>query len=181
MRGNDVALAALALLAACGGDRQRPEPEAAWSPGGTRSVVRTTSLEAGQSVPNPAVRNPYADDPRTIAEGRRLYESFNCAGCHGSAGGGGIGPPFADDVWIYGSEPENIFQAVTQGRPNGMPVYGEKIPEESLWQIVAYVRSLRPPDAGGGAAGAGPLGDGATGRVTRGATTAGAAGGGVPK
>jgi len=36
------------------------------------------------------------------------------------------------------------------GRPNGMPAFRGRIPEEQAWQIVAYVRSLSglvPSDA----------------------------------
>jgi len=136
----------LAALTALGCREGEPSPVVRWSPGGTGGVVRTSSIEAGPATPNPVVRNPYDEDARAIADGKLLYEGFNCAGCHGAAGGGGIGPPFADRDWIYGSEPENIFQSVAQGRPNGMPSFGGKIPEEVLWRIVAYVRSLSPPD-----------------------------------
>lgn len=61
--------------------------------------------------------------------------------CH-FHGGGGIGPPLMDDLWIYGSEPENIFATIVQSRPNGMPSFGGKIPEFQVWQLAAYVRSL---------------------------------------
>src|SRR5690606_19958893 len=66
---------------------------------------------------------------------------YNCAGCHFN-GGGGMGPPLMDDEWIYGSSPAHIFATIVEGRPNGMPTYGGKIPEHQVWQIVAYVRTL---------------------------------------
>jgi cytochrome c oxidase cbb3-type subunit 3 len=47
-----------------------------------------------------------------------------------------------DDKWLYGSEPENIFETIVQGRPNGMPAFGNKIVSDQVWQIVAYVRSM---------------------------------------
>jgi len=47
-----------------------------------------------------------------------------------------------DDKWIYGSEPQQIFATVVQGRPNGMPSFHGKINDYQLWQIVAYVRSM---------------------------------------
>jgi cytochrome c oxidase cbb3-type subunit 3 len=47
-----------------------------------------------------------------------------------------------DDEWIYGSAPENIFQTIVQGRPNGMPSFGGKIPVDQIWQLVSYVRSM---------------------------------------
>jgi cytochrome c oxidase cbb3-type subunit 3 len=47
-----------------------------------------------------------------------------------------------DNVWIYGSEPANVFATIVQGRPNGMPAFGHRIPEKEVWELVAYVRSL---------------------------------------
>jgi cytochrome c oxidase cbb3-type subunit 3 len=83
----------------------------------------------------------YDDNAFALAQGKRLFEWFNCSGCH-SQGGGGMGPALMDDVWIYGSEPQTIFQTIVHGRPNGMPSFGKRIPEEQVWQLVAYVRSM---------------------------------------
>src|SRR5438132_3821690 len=76
-----------------------------------------------------------------VAEGKRLYERFNCVGCH-AHGGGGIGPPLMDGEWIHGGEPATIFTIIVEGSPNGMPSFRGKIPDMQLWQLVAYVRSL---------------------------------------
>jgi cytochrome c oxidase cbb3-type subunit 3 len=82
-----------------------------------------------------------------INEGKRLYSWFNCVGCHAN-GGGGMGPPLIDATWIYGSTPANIYSSIMEGRPNGMPAFYGKIPEQEAWKIVAYVRSLGGLDAG---------------------------------
>jgi cytochrome c oxidase cbb3-type subunit 3 len=47
-----------------------------------------------------------------------------------------------DAKWLYGSEPEQIFETIVQGRPNGMPAFGNKIVADQVWQLVAYVRSM---------------------------------------
>ena len=47
-----------------------------------------------------------------------------------------------DTDWIYGSRPENIYETIAEGRPNGMPSYGRKIVPDQIWQITAYVRSM---------------------------------------
>ena len=98
-------------------------------------------LQPGSAVPASAVKHPYEENAYAISEGKRLYEWFNCVGCH-FHGGGGIGPPLMDDQWIYGSEPENIFATIVQGRPNGMPSFRGKMPDYQVWQLAAYVRSL---------------------------------------
>jgi cytochrome c oxidase cbb3-type subunit III len=47
-----------------------------------------------------------------------------------------------DEKWIYGSAPEQIYNTIAQGRPNGMPSFAGKIPTSQVWMLVAYVRSL---------------------------------------
>ena len=39
-------------------------------------------------------------------------------------------------------EPEQVFATIVEGRPNGMPSFGGKIPDYQVWQLVAYVRSM---------------------------------------
>ena len=85
--------------------------------------------------------NPYQGNAFAISEGKRLYNWFNCSGCH-FQGGGGIGPALMDDEWIYGKEPAQIYDTILRGRPNGMPSWAGKIPEYQIWQIVEYVQSL---------------------------------------
>ena len=87
------------------------------------------------------VKNTYEENAYAVSQGQQLYEQYNCVGCH-FHGGGGIGPPLMDDKWVYGSEPQNVFQTIVEGRPNGMPSFRGKIPDTQVWQIVAYVRSM---------------------------------------
>ena len=49
--------------------------------------------------------------------------------------------------WIYGSQPEQIFSTIVEGRPNGMPSFHGKLPDYQIWQLAAYVRSLERPSA----------------------------------
>jgi cytochrome c oxidase cbb3-type subunit III len=83
----------------------------------------------------------YESNAYAISQGQRYYRWFNCSGCHAN-GGGGMGPALMDADWRYGGRIEEIYQTIEHGRPNGMPAFGEKIPEEQIWQIAAYVRSM---------------------------------------
>jgi cytochrome c oxidase cbb3-type subunit 3 len=56
-----------------------------------------------------------------------------------------MGPPLMDGSWIYGGRLEQIHQTLVEGRPNGMPAWGGKIPDPQLWQLAAYVRSMSLP------------------------------------
>ena len=91
----------------------------------------------------------YDANAYAIAEGKRLFTWFNCVGCH-APGGDGVGPPLTDGEWIHGRAPATIFTVILEGDPNGMPSFRGKIPDDQIWQLVAYVRSLSglvPPDA----------------------------------
>lgn len=83
----------------------------------------------------------YDESAYAIAEGKRLFVWFNCVGCH-AMGGGGMGPPLMDDEWRYGAEPEAIFTTIMDGRPNGMPSFRARLPDQYAWRLVAYVRSM---------------------------------------
>jgi len=132
---------AVVLASACGREEAKPAPATTWL-AEPIAAVRVSELAAGASNPAPPIENPYANDPGAMAQGRQLFMSFNCAGCHGASGGGGIGPPLADEQWIYGGSDANIYATVVQGRPNGMPAFGPSLQGESVWKLAAYVRSL---------------------------------------
>ena len=106
-------------------------------------------LQAGNPSPTPGMVNEYENNAYALSEGKRMFESMNCTGCH-AHGGGSIGPALMDAKWIYGSQPDQIFSTIVEGRPNGMPAFHGKIPDYQVWQIAAYVRSLSgkaPKDA----------------------------------
>src|SRR4051812_9711794 len=131
----------LVLLAACNREnRNLDAPAVETGPHG---------VTLSQLYPGPvAAATP--DDPRAIAyegnathiaNGQRYYKWFNCSGCHFN-GGGGIGPPLMDEKWRYGGRIDQIFASIQQGRPDGMPTLRDKIPEQQIWEIAAYVRTL---------------------------------------
>ena len=90
--------------------------------------------------------NPYATDAVALQDGRRLFDWYNCSGCHGGHAGGGMGPSLRDETWIYGNRDDQIFDSIAQGRSKGMPAWGTKIPEDQIWQLVAYIKSMRTPE-----------------------------------
>jgi cytochrome c oxidase cbb3-type subunit 3 len=94
----------------------------------------------------PRRENPYQQDRGAMAEGRTLFVRMNCSGCHGGRAGGGMGPSLRDADWLYGSTDAQIFSSIAEGRAHGMPSWGTKLPEDQVWKIVAYIKSLRTPD-----------------------------------
>lgn len=99
----------------------------------------------GAENPPQLPANPYASDRVALVEGRRLFVDMNCSGCHGDHGGGGMGPSLRDETWLFGSEPARIFSSIAEGRGKGMPSWGAKLPENQIWQLATYVKSMRTP------------------------------------
>ena len=136
-----IAVAAGCLaLASCqtGKENLRPAPArlAVYS-----DAARESQIQPGGALTEPNVSNPDYGSAFAISEGQRLFDWYNCSGCH-AHGGGGIGPPLIKTQWIYGGEPANIFDTIVKGRPNGMPSWGGRIPQYQIWELVAFVRSL---------------------------------------
>lgn len=127
------------VIPSCGREKAaRSAPDAT-------AFVRTSDLRAGAVSADTAGQLPFVDkaaEADALRDGSRLFAAMNCVGCHGAKGGGGIGPPLSDNRWIYGRPIENIVQTVLQGRPNGMPSYGGKLPPHEVRKIAFFVQSL---------------------------------------
>jgi cytochrome c oxidase cbb3-type subunit 3 len=136
------AAAAGALLGLCACNRENRDLDASPAETGP-GAVRVSSLVPGGAAPTPVDprAREYQGNAQHISNGARYYRWFNCAGCH-FHGGGGIGPPLMDSKWRYGGRIEQIYASIRDGRPNGMPSFGDKVPAQQIWEIAAYVRSL---------------------------------------
>ena len=110
------------------------------------------TVPAGESPDTilPGGSMPAALDPRAklydnnapaISQGQQLYMAMNCVGCH-FHGGGGMGPPLMDDQWRYGGRLDQIAASIAEGRPNGMPAWRDKLTDDQIWKLAAYVRSM---------------------------------------
>ena len=109
----------------------------------SNTIAPLGGVAGGQPAPAAAeTPNPLAGDPTAVAEGRKLFMSMNCAGCHGYDAKGGMGPNLTDTYWRYGGTPEAIYETIRNGRPKGMPAWGLALPPQRIWQLVAYIQSL---------------------------------------
>jgi cytochrome c oxidase cbb3-type subunit 3 len=139
--------AAVFAVISCKREARQFETTPANAQASTQNVVVTDLYAGGNPATNPAStargieKNPYEQNAYALSQGKTLFSMYNCVGCH-AHGGGGMGPPLKDEKWIYGSEPDQIYATIVQGRPNGMPSFRGKIPNNQVWQLVAYVRSL---------------------------------------
>jgi mono/diheme cytochrome c family protein len=86
--------------------------------------------------------NPFRGDRGKIKDGAALFVSYNCMDCHGADGSGAMGPSLADNRFHFGGTDGEVFQSIFEGRPDGMPAWGGRIPDDQIWRLVAYVQSL---------------------------------------
>ena len=119
------------------------------SPGAKQLMgVHVGETEIPHTAEPEKLQNPYENDSRAVAQGEMLFSAMNCIGCHAPEGGGGMGPPLSDNIWIYGSNPGQVYLSIVQGRPNGMPAFSKALPPDAIWQLVSYVRSLSTDSPG---------------------------------
>ncbi len=121
-----------------------------WSIGALVILVSFVCLlppRAGYPADQPKLLNPFAGDPEAVKEGRRLFMSNGCSGCHGLGGGGGMGKPILDDEWNFGSDDETLYKLIKGQIPQQtMPKTFAALPDEQVWKLLAYVRSLYKGD-----------------------------------
>jgi mono/diheme cytochrome c family protein len=135
---------------------------------GARIATTTTAApaarpsRAGQDVAtgSPAtLKNPVRASPASIAAGKQYFDG-NCSACHGDRAQGAVKagmtisiideqkgrqpPDFTDDQWDHGSSDGEIFTVIKRGLPPTMMAgFDGGIPDQDIWNIVNYLRSLR--------------------------------------
>ena len=96
-----------------------------------------------------AMKNPVASKPENINLGAALYKK-NCASCHGKVGlGDGVKArtlatfpgDFSGAEYQNQSDGDHFYKTKT-GRGD-MPAYSGKIPDEDIWNLVNYMRTLK--------------------------------------
>jgi cytochrome c oxidase cbb3-type subunit 3 len=136
-----LAVASAIVFSACEGTRGTAAPNSAPPP-----MQTAVGPIPGPGDKRPDPPNPYAGDRTALAEGRLLFNRFNCAGCHGDHGGGGMGPSLRDVDWLYGASDAQIFNSIAVGRAHGMPAWGTKLNDDQIWKLAAYIRTFRTRD-----------------------------------
>ena len=83
-------------------------------------------------------------DGGVAGSGATLFAD-NCAACHGNAGQGDReqgAPNLADAIWLYGGDKDAVEESITNARFGVMPAWGQRLSEEDVRAVSAYVHSL---------------------------------------
>ncbi|MDO6384709.1 MULTISPECIES: cytochrome-c oxidase, cbb3-type subunit III [unclassified Uliginosibacterium] len=90
-----------------------------------------------------------AHDSLRAQRGKDAFMS-NCVACHGPEGKGNAAlgaPNLTDRVWLWGSSEATIIETVSKGRTNQMPAFKERLGDEKVHLLAAYVLSLSKSQA----------------------------------
>ena len=120
----------------------------------TLSAIFALPIAAPGEVGGPL--NPLSADRPTRAAGQQLYAN-HCAVCHGASGQGdgslaaGLTPRPGDltQHMLPGKHTDGqVFLWIKGGFPNSaMPAWGDRLADQQIWQIIAYLRSFAQPPA----------------------------------
>jgi putative heme-binding domain-containing protein len=86
------------------------------------------------------LKNPVAGQADAIAAGKKLYLE-SCSGCHGPTAEGGRGPNLAQGEQVRSATNRHLLSVIKDGvKGSEMPPF--PLPDEKVWQIIAYLRNL---------------------------------------
>ena len=103
-------------------------------------------------------KNPVAPTAASVAAGKRAYDA-HCAACHGPLAQGAVKagmtisiieeqrgkqpPDLTDSQFDHGSTDGEVFTVIKRGLPPTMMAgFDGRIPDEDIWNIVNYLRTL---------------------------------------
>jgi mono/diheme cytochrome c family protein len=123
------------------------------TPPGKLETTTITFAKHHFFIGNKKQRNPLADAPTTLADGKEAFSHY-CVACHGMDGQN-TGVPFADHISPpIPSLASSEVQSYTDGQlkwildngisPSGMPGSKGTLSDDELWSIVVYLRHLPP-------------------------------------
>jgi mono/diheme cytochrome c family protein len=112
-------------------------------------ATNPTPKTAYHPVPVTAARqpNPVKPTPESIEGGKKIY-SYDCALCHGATGDGKTDvakdmkiPDLTDPATLKDRTDGEIFYILKNGHGD-MPLEGDRVKPDQLWDLVNYARSL---------------------------------------
>ena len=139
--------------------------EAAPAAGGASADEGGNPQQTAEKAEKGSLKNPNSD-PKAVGEaGHKIYMSAGCNGCHGGTGGGGMGPPLTNPIWVYGKDDDTLFRLIALGsdglKAQGyarkgsenvvgpMPPHGGIVKSNGdMWKIISWIRTINPSSAG---------------------------------
>lgn len=83
-------------------------------------------------------------DAALAKKGDKIFHTY-CFTCHGSDGKGNTmfgAPNLTNEIWLYGNSKRQIIRTITGGRNGQMPSFKDKLGEDKVHILAAYIKSL---------------------------------------
>ncbi len=120
-------------------------------------ITKKRFAEIGELQPDAATLVEYLNKPNWLKVGKMVFK-IHCVSCHGRNGEGGVGPNLTDEAYKHVRTIEDIARVIADGaNNNAMPAWKDKLLQNELVLVAAYVASLRGTNAAGGKAAEGSV------------------------
>jgi cytochrome c-L len=88
--------------------------------------------------------NPYKGNPTALDDGKKIYLEW-CQACHMPDGSGRIGPSFIGETHHYPrfATDKGMFEIIYGGATGAMQPFGNRLTQDQILHVMAYVRSLK--------------------------------------
>ncbi len=122
---------------------QAASTQAAPAPPPVPTPAPTPAASAASAPPGSSPAAAYLADPQAMTRASQLFRAVCTGYCHSTqAAADRVAPNLFDCQWAHGSSDEEIFHTISAGVPDTqMQGFGERLPHEDLWKLVAYIRS----------------------------------------
>ena len=91
-----------------------------------------------------------ANNKDNAINGKLIFEQ-KCAACHGTQGGGMIGPNLTDDYWLHGGTKKEIAKTIAHGvTSKGMISWKHTLTPKQIGEVISFITSIKginPPNA----------------------------------
>ncbi len=125
------------------GIRNDTDPDAQWSQmPAFKDILDSDDVAATVEFIVSLSSSDYED--AKAAKGAAVFAD-NCASCHGDAalGDRAIGAPnLTDAIWLYGGDRAALTDSINNARFGVMPAWGQRLREEDVRAVSAYVHAL---------------------------------------
>ena len=102
--------------------------------------IQKAALASG-AVPTDLQLWKLGQNAEAVAAGKANYTT-NCVACHGADLKGGIGFNLADNEWVHGGNPSQIYDTIMKGvTEKGMPTWAPVLGSGRVADVVAYIVS----------------------------------------
>ena len=106
--------------------------------------VQALALAQDTTKSTPAEVNPFGRDPVAVESGDKLFHE-RCAVCHGQNAQGSMAANLVQTRSVRRGSQKALFKLIREGVPGtDMPPQPD-LPDDGIWQMISYLRSMALP------------------------------------